>query len=173
MILHSQPETNSLEVSYGDDERPEQRSKFVWVLFPEKKITVRLVNELVFQIRFPEHGEDATLYQEARDAFINDPENGCLEILQLNMNTHQTIKNHHGALVPDYDKVYTKFGELGAGSFGSVHEVKEVSTATRFAMKTVLPGHVRYAEVRAAHQAIKKEAAMLAGLTHVRPKSFL
>ena len=70
LVLHSQSKTKPLEFSYGDGESPEQRSKFVWVLFPEKSITVTLVNELVFRIKFPEHGEGVTSYQEARDAFI-------------------------------------------------------------------------------------------------------
>lgn len=167
--MHSQSETNQIKVSYGKEEKAEHRSAYVWVLFPERtNITVTLVTKLVFSFRFPNHGDLTPTHQGFRDTFIRNPDNGCLSVLQLNRNTHHNTEDDCGAIVPFNEKIYTKFKELGAGGFGCVHEVAEASTAARFAIKTLYPGHVRYKEYRTARDILKKEAATLAGLAHVR-----
>ena len=156
-------------VSYEKKEKAEQRSIYVWDLLPEKpNITVTLANKLVFSFRFPSHGDLAPTHQDIRDTFIGNADNGCLSILQLNRNIHHSSEDDCGAIVPFNQKVYTRFEELGAGGFGCVHEVAEASTAARFAMKTLFPGHVRYKEYRVARDTLKKEVATLASLRHVR-----
>lgn len=147
---------NLIAFSYGDGEKQEERLRYNWVLFPEKsKSTVTLANGLQFQFRFPQHGDLRLKHEEMKQNYVQKFCGGSLSIGQL----HEKAHNQAGSLTHSYNKIYTKFGKLGSGTYGSVFEVREASTAQLFAMK-MLPDQktLQYRKYRIAHAYLEQES---------------
>ena len=128
-------------------------------------MTVILVNGLQFQFRIPDHGESCLKHEQMKQNYIEKFCGGSLSIGQLHNETHSP---EGGLARTPCKKIYTKFGKLGNGTFGSVHQVREASTGKVFAMKMLSEQQENFHDYRTAHALLEKESDSLAMLAHVR-----
>ena len=170
LVLKDTSQTGTY-IKYG--KRWYQRQDFTWILNiykenPSESKDVKVkVGDLKFKIEIPNH-KDCSEYKNNVDDFLRK---GHRSVLTLNALGIETIKETDIAAqaTPKARKIsnrpiYLQFGMIGAGAFGKVWLVKNVSTGERYARKKFFQSVL---EREAWLKAVKNEIQIMHDYKHV------
>lgn len=141
VVLKHLNNINRTLVSY-EKQHAGDRQQFLWIMFPNCKISVTSAKKLKFEIIVmdPEklRGPNRPLHEQVRSQFAKDAEKLMLSMPYLSVGSGPTKPNSSLVNTPKTQPFYyvRKDRLLGSGSFGKVYIVVDVSTGVEYAGKT-------------------------------------
>ncbi|KAL8856088.1 MAG: hypothetical protein Q9178_007283 [Gyalolechia marmorata] len=123
-------------------EAPSSRNHFTWVLLDDyENIHVTLncgkPNQLIFKIERPHNRKHClSQYEAYREIYLNRERHSTLPLMgQLGVESQQPTATVTASESPRQHSIYLKQAKLGAGTFGTVYKVVDVSTGSVYAGK--------------------------------------
>ena len=159
VILKHLRNINRTQVSY-EKQKAGDRQEFVWIMFPELKMSVTSAKQLKFKVMVVDpselKGPGRALHLRVRSKFIKDVEDSMRSMPQV---SEHSGPNFSLVNPPQTQPFYyvRKDRLLGSGSFGNVYVVVDVSTGIEYAGKTYI-GEVdqREADILAKQNHVSK-----------------
>ena len=161
-VIFKNTSRKKAQVDYNGED-PSRRTQFTWILFDTYqniKITLGEKEDLIFKIKWPDHGTYRAEYEAYRNAYFKERRSALPTLSQLGMESQQTTavptaQHSPRQEPPGQEPIYLLEEELGRGSFGTVHKAVDVSTGDVHAAK------------KFHHSDWKKEVDILTELSHV------
>lgn len=136
------------------------RHQFRWILFDDYEIVefvVEIDGSLCFRVEIPSRATRGTSKFTANlNDFLQRSQDADLLFGQLALYSQETTADPTQPLSPRSRPNYLFGKQIGKGSFGKVHEVRNVSTGAYYAAKSFMPGFN-----------FNKEVEILRSLSHV------
>jgi len=165
--------TVEMSVSYNGEAKDEYRRKYLWILFPDCQLKVKMkgiirngmkLPDLEFSIHVPAYvlsneqhemllGDYVEEVRKANEHYIR--ESGTLDLHLLDINP--TTAAGSGMTTPKKGRIYARIRQIGRGLSGIVYQARDVSNGQICAMKE-LYGNVTW----------RREVEVTKSLSHVR-----
>jgi serine/threonine protein kinase len=141
-LVLSDSSTWGTAVSYSGQAVHEVRRHFTWILNLQKEngrwdveVHVPQKDALAFKIELAQHAASNANYKNKVKKFIMNRQNSLPELDVLGINSHITTAQPSQPFTPRRHPIYISERKLGAGSWGEVDLVINVSTGVTYARK--------------------------------------
>lgn len=161
--------TKQTSVSYDDKGAKHWRRGFKWILFIRKtrETHIHLPNGLCLDIILPSHDSCQHQYQANVKAYLEASSDSSLALGGLNVPSQDPTRPR----TPIDDPIYLPIATIGAGAYGTVSEVVDVSTGLTYASKTLSESFDFDSSEKKEFERkeFEKEMQLMKNLVHVWP----